>query len=819
MKKTIELFTKFLNSPTFPYLILAGIVCGIFYKFFLMGKIPFPGDLLIVSYSPWFDYYHFPVQNPFLSDVFSLLFIWKYMAIDQIKNLQWPLWNPYSFTGTPLLANYQSSVLYPLNFLLLLPKYFGWGLFIFSQTLLAASGMYLLLSLWLPSKLARLTGSLIFALGGLMTTWVELGTAGHGIAYLPISLFLIERYASTDKVRYLLILVLVLTLIILSGNPQVSLYSFTIVMLFAIIRLWRGGILKSVINILPILLAVTLSIALSAPQLFLSFELVQKSIRSTDNSYIKQLNFGLLPTKDFLKFFVADFFGNPVTRNYWGFSSYFDTNGFVGSLTLPIIIFATLFLRKTRIIYFFFLLLIGSIILCFNNPLSYLIYSSKNPFLTQSYASRMLFVTTFAISILSAFALNQIKLSTEKQNNFLKCVIWSWAILVGILLGTWQSYKIINKIFLLPQTKFYSNIYLKDPEYQLSNFAGALRHTLIPFIEISIFLFLYIMVTKINFSPIKKYRLSIICAALFIILTFDLSRYFLKFNPFISEKFIFPQTPALAFLQKQPGYFRIGREHGEVLPPNTWATYKLQSIEGYDVLHSQKSGRFINHINGGNLLSDGTSEYAELTNYKSPFIDIANVKYFIAIGRDKNGNIPGDLIDYRFKEAGYKRVFQDKSAVILENPNALERVYFAHSFKLASKAEVENIIMTNPKFDPKTTTLLEKDLNIATTSGKGNATILSYTPNIVKIRTETEKPEILILADQYDEGWKAKVDEKEITISPANYIFRAVKVPAGEHEVIFYYWPESFDLGLKITTITSILIILGSIIAIRKRVF
>lgn len=809
---------KFVSSPLFPYFVLVSIICGIYYKLFLLRKIPFPGDLLVVSYSPWFDYYKFPVQNPLISDVFSLLFIWKYQAIDQLKNLQWPLWNPYSFTGTPLLANYQSAALYPLNLLLLLPKYFGWGLFIFSQTLFAALGMYLLLSLWLSSKLARLTGSIIFALGGLMTTWVEFGTAVHGIAYLPMSLFLIESYANTHKVRYPLLLILTLTLTLLSGNPQVTIYSFAIVSLFAIIRLWNGCILRSIINIFPIFLAIILSVALSTPQLLPSLELVQKSIRATEN-YTEQSNFGLLPTKDFLKFFVADFFGSPVTRNYWGFLNYFETSGFVGSLTLPVIIFAAIFLKKNRIIYFFLLLLIASLILSFNNPLSNFLYGFKIPFLTQSYASRMLFVTTFVISILSAFSLNQIKSRSEKKDNFLRCVIWSWAILVGILLGTWQVHQIIKKILLLPSTAFFSDIYLKDPEYQLSNFIIAIRNSLIPIVEISIFLLFYIIVKKINFSPIKKYRLSIICTVLFIILTLDLSRYFLKFNPFVLEKFIFPQTPALEFLQKQPGYFRVGREHAEVLPPNTWAAYKLQSIEGYDVLHFKEFAKYINHINGGDLLSSGTSRYAELTNYSSLYIDTANVKYFIGIGRDRTGHIPGDFVNYKFNEAEYKQVFKDGSAIIFENPNALPRTYFATSFFVASLSQIEDTINKNPAFDPKTTVALSSDLDIKTITGTGSAEITSYDANQVKIATETKQDEILVLADQFADGWKATIDGKNSRISPANLIFRAVKIPAGKHEVIFNYYPSSFDFGLKISVISIFLLILGSFIAVKTRRF
>ena len=801
---------------------LAFIISGIYYKFLLLGRIPFPGDLLVVSYAPWFDYYKFPVQNPLISDVFSLLFIWKQMAIDQIKNLQWPLWNPYSFTGTPLLANYQSAALYPFNFLLLLPKYFGWGLFIFLQTLFAALGMYLLLSLWLPFKLARLTGSLIFALGGLMTTWVEFGTAVWGIAYLPISLFLIERYADTRKARYPFLLALILTLTILSGNPQVTVYSFAIVSFFTIIRLWNGGILKSLINIFPILLAVASSVALSAPQLLPSLELVQKSIRTTEN-FTGQSNFGLLPIKDLLKFFVADFFGNPVTRNYWGFLNYFETSGFVGSLTLPIIIFSAIFLRKTRIIYFFFILLIISIVLCFDNPLSYFIYSFKIPFLTQSYASRILFVTTFAISVLSAFALNQIKLRPDKQDNFLRCVIWSWAIFVGILIGSIITHQIVQNIIKSVSSKthlkFYLDFYLKDQDYALSNFITSMRNSFLPILLISGFLVFFIVIRNLPSKIIQKHRTTLICFGLFILITFDLGRYFLKFNPFISEEFIFPQTPALEFLQKQPGYFRVGREHAEVLPPNTWAAYKLQSIEGYDVLHFQEFSKYLNHINGSDLLSSGTSRYGELTNYSSSYIDAANVKYFIGIGRDRTGHIPGDFVNYKFNEAGYKQVFKDGSAIIFENPNALPRAYFAASFFVASQSQIENTINKDATFDPRTKIAISSDLNIKTVTGTGSAEITSYTPNQVKIKTETSQDEILVLADQFDEGWKATIDGKKVRLVPANLIFRAVKIPAGKHEVIFNYYPTSFDLGLKVLSISILLIILGSLIAIKTRRF
>lgn len=719
------------------------------------------------------------------------------MAIDQLQSFNWPLWNPYSFTGTPLLANYQSAALFPLNILLFLPGFWGWGLLIFSQTLVAALGMYLLLSCWLSSRLARMTGSIIFAFGGLMTTWTEFGTAVWAMAFLPVSLFLVERFTGTRKMRYPLMLILTLTLTTLAGNPQTTVYSFVIIAIFAVFRLAKNNISDTLIGIFPVFLAIAFAVALSAPQLFPSFELVQKSIRTAE-SYTAQSNFGLLPLQDFLKFFVADFFGNPVTANYWGFLNYFETSGFVGSLTLPLLLFAIIFLKKNRISNFFLFLLASSLILSFDNPVSRFAYSFKMPFLTQSYASRMLFVATFAISVLAAYAVNEIR-RLESNRKFLNCIIWSWGVFAGILLGAFLSQQITDK-------------------YHFTDPVVTLRNSVLPFFEISLTLLIFIVITKINFRVTKKYKLSLICAILLLILTFDLSRYFLKFNPFVPEKFIFPKTPALEYLLKQPGSFRIGREHAEVLPPNTWAAYKLQSIEGYDVLHLLNFSKIINHINGNDLLLSGASRYEELTNYKSPFIDAANVKYFIGVLRDKDGKIPGDQLNYKFKQTGYKQVFQDKSAVILQNPYALERAYFAKNILTVPTSDPEKIL-ARKDFDPTKTTLLSKDLKVFKVSGEGKAEIIHYAPNIVRIRTTTPSDEVLVLADQYEEGWKAQLDGQDTLISPANLIFRAVKVPAGTHEIIFSYYPKSFDLGLKIALATLLIITFIIIVSVKQKRF
>jgi len=82
---------------------------------------------------------------------------------------------------------------------------------------------------------------------------------------------------------------------------------------------------------------------------------------------------------------------------------------------------------------------------------------------------------------------------------------------------------------------------------------------------------------------------------------------------------------------------------------------------------------------------------------------------------------------------------------------------------------------------------------------------------VVKIVTKTQSDEILVLADQYDDGWLAKIDGIQTQISKANLTFRAVKAPKGEHEFIFYYWPKSFEAGVKISAVTILVIALAAL--------
>jgi hypothetical protein len=77
--------------------------------------------------------------------------------------------------------------------------------------------------------------------------------------------------------------------------------------------------------------------------------------------------------------------------------------------------------------------------------------------------------------------------------------------------------------------------------------------------------------------------------------------------------------------------------------------------------------------------------------------------------------------------------------------------------------------------------------------GWGN--YLERKPGQLRITTQVKRNGWLWLNESWSEGWVARVDGKETKPLRANYLFMAIPVPAGEHEITLQYHPLSFAFG------------------------
>src|SRR5690606_20805297 len=112
-----------------------------------------------------------------------------------------PAWNPYSFSGTPNLANFQSGVFYPINIIFAFGNYpIFWSIFIMLQPLLAGIFIYLYLRNLKLDVYSSFLGSVIFAFSGFFSMWLGWGNVLHTALWLPLILFSIDKIFSIKKV-------------------------------------------------------------------------------------------------------------------------------------------------------------------------------------------------------------------------------------------------------------------------------------------------------------------------------------------------------------------------------------------------------------------------------------------------------------------------------------------------------------------------------------------------------------------------------------------------------------------------------------------
>ena len=725
---------------------------------------------MVGSYFPWLDYkwgyqVGVPVKNPPISDVFSQFFIWKHQLVSIFKQGAWPLWNHNSFSGTPLLATYHSAPFFPANLLFFLPKFWGWSLYIASSTLIAMVGMYLFISRWVKSRPARVIAAIIFALAGPMTTWSEFGTGVWAAAMLPFILYLVDQIILSKKYKLFPVVSLLTAFLLLAGHAQLDTYAAVLVPAYIFFRLFNSKIKNKTSLLLRFSLFGALGISLAAIQLLPTLDFQSISIRGEEN-YAASFNFGLTPVLEIVRLWAADFFGHPVTYNHFSPTSYHEYSSFLATLSLPFII-ALLFSKKNKITKFFISLFALSLLLAIENPLSKLIFSLPLPLLTYSSASRLLFLTVLSSAIL-------VSISFEKLNS-----------------SKFRHYLSIISLILIFATLLF--IFFVPSQFRVI----ALRNSVLPIAMLVSLL----VILKIN---LKTHIMVFILLALF---SFDLGRYFRKYNPQVSNHLVFPTTPIIDFLKNQSGVFRVVRQRGPLLPPNTWAYYGLNSIEGYDPLRLLNYNRYFHLLENQPYLNK-SSRYSELEDANPKFLDASNIKYFVALTKEERPNRP---VVEKLLNHGYKKVFQSGSVEILENPHVLPRAYFIDNLiKVSTEQDLIKII-EDPLFDPRSTAVILGSTSEELKLGRGEIQNINYQPNTVTINLNLENQGFMVLSDAFSPGWQAKLNGENIKIHQVNGGVKGVLLPSGSHQLVFNYLPSSFVLGAKISLVSLVILLLGSI--------
>lgn len=152
----------------------------------------------------------------------------------------------------------------------------------------------------------------------------------------------------------------------------------------------------------------------------------------------------------------------------------------------------------------------------------------------------------------------------------------------------------------------------------------------------------------------------------------------------------------------------------------------------------------------------------------------------------------------------------------IENPEACGAAWFVENIKTVNTADEEILALND--FNPQHTAILNKEFasqlqNKGFSNADQQATITlqespNKNPDLKIYKTKSTTPQLCVFSEiYYKEGWKAYIDGKEAPILRANYVLRALEVPAGEHTIELRCEPDTLKTFNIINLIGSILIV------------
>lgn len=240
--------------------------------------------------------------------------------------------------------------------------------------------------------------------------------------------------------------------------------------------------------------------------------------------------------------------------------------------------------------------------------------------------------------------------------------------------------------------------------------------------------------------------------------------------------------------------------------------YRVYNIQGvlqgnpYGAFNEARTSAF--HHSIGGYHGAKIRRYAELTDTCLVRETIELVNNIQAGKRDMNGYGVINMLNVKYL------MFGPDANNIIPNAGALGNAWFVKRASIAANAN-EAVSMTC-SIDTRTEAVLE-GAGVAVGGYDSAATIrlISHSPRRMRYQSESATDGLAVFSEiYYPIGWKATVDGKEVPVLRANYVLRALQVPAGKHTIEFRFDPPSYVAGNTVTTIFSwltLLCLLGSI--------
>lgn len=697
----------------------------------------------------------------YFEDIVTFCYPLRYMLADWLKEGEFPLWNPYIFSGMPYVGDIQAALFYPLNiFYYVLPTDRATAYYVVIHFLLAGLNMYAYLRVIQLDTVSALFGAITFSYStfifGEIRHLIILGVS----VWFPLLFALIELAIRKKSLFYAILGGGVFSLQILAGHIQLVYYTAVAMSVYLLVkgihlRKEQGQIRRIIASFLII---VTLGPLLSAIQLVPFVETISFSPRL--KSTYEAASYFSLPPKELIDLLIPNFTNN-LDNSYKGWN-FWNTCGYVGVLPVIFAILAIIFRRNWYTLFFAIIAIFGIIAaLGKYTPLNYLMFKYLPLYDKLQVPWRFIYYTTIGVSILGSFGLNFLLSSMTKVEK--KKLGWTMLILCGLIIPVlFPTQGLTFRLPFLPTAVIYLILLIAGIGIVFLRFRGIIKP-------------------------------NVLKIATLVILLFDLWTISVNYAPIVDGSKCQEKPPAFQLLEKEEekekGHYRIIVDRSLFDYLNIGMTYRVCTANGYNSTALKGYMDYLWYNDHPELPIGSVPEdmrAVEIKNQNTKMIDLLNVKYII----------------------GLRKIGENYYEGLFENEDYLPRAFIVYDYEVSKR---EDILpkLNSPEFNPRNTIILEEKpiwpetqvdfLNKITNT---KVEILNFSPNKVTLEACLEKNGLLFLSEIYYPGWKAYVNGKESKIYCANYTFRALALTAGKHTIEFIYDPYSFKIGKRVTLFT-----------------
>ena len=709
-----------------------------------------------------------------------------------------PLWNPFAYSGEPLIGQGQFGLLYPNTWLCyFLPAVVALNYSILLNFVVAGTGSYLLArSLTLNPYCSYLAGVTYMFCGAVAGRQIHVDIMATA-ALLPWVVLAVFRLLEHATPRRYAVAALAISLQLTPGHPQFPAYTGAALMFCALLlSLWRCRPHPRWSSFLPLLQVAgvySLAVCLCALQLLPWASLASLSVRAAGTPF--QFVFaGHMERRQLLLFLFPYLDGGPNSAHLsWEHVFYMGIPALALTAAACFVLFPWLLRRKSdlefaklpraQIAGVLILALVGLVFLI-TRPyaLQKLLYLL--PLLGRfRHLARAMPLVAIAIALLAGFGARFV---TERNAPGWKTWVRMLAMAVAVLPAA---------IAASLQTRLGVRIFHLHSDPLSSVFAH--RNTLLPAL---LGLAAGAVLICWTYRPSSSWPRAMMAT----LVTADMYLFAISFFPTVTPEFYQTPPPAAEFLSRNLGSHRkatfdpvmLDGELKEILFPQWSFVYQFQDVNGYS---SVQTRRYTDYLQSR---SDTDVSYGLLGNPQflqpdHPVLGSLDVKYVLVPARIEAPVAPA-----------MKLVFSDPHVRIYENPRLFPRALFTASVRCEQNPARVLEEVTAASFDPSTMAVVEGCRSLPVEDAPSPApdlvSIKRREFNRIELSSSAARNRFLVLGETYFPGWKALVDGHEVEIYRTNYLFRGIVVPAGTHAIEFRYEPVQVKAGLALSLCSAI---------------